>query len=172
MKICLIGSARFEKEFKEAARELTLRGCTVYSLSVYPSDMESQLWYTNSEKVVLDLVHLNKILNSDFVVLVGDGYIGESTAREILWAGIHDKQVIPVYKNTYPEGTVGWDRIKSNYGAFRDDKLEEKAYLVLERTPQEKEKIIVRVGVDTAFANCVTCLTADECRATGCCVNK
>ena len=87
MKITLCGSARFEKEFKDANESLTLKGHTVYSLAVYPSDKAGEKnWYTGAEKVLLDLAHLRKIMESDAIHIVGDGYIGFSTAREILWA--------------------------------------------------------------------------------------
>ena len=87
MKITLCGSARFEKEFKEANEELTLKGHTVYSLAIYPSDKHGEKnWYTESQKVLLDLAHLRKIMESDAIHIVGDGYIGFSTAREIMWA--------------------------------------------------------------------------------------
>ena len=86
MIITLCGSARFEKEFKEANEDLTLKGHTVYSLAVYPSDKGDKNWYTESQKVLLDLAHLRKIMESDCIHIVGDGYIGFSTAREILWA--------------------------------------------------------------------------------------
>lgn len=39
-------------------------------------------------KEVLDLVHFNKILRADAIVVVGPDYIGFSTAREILWANM------------------------------------------------------------------------------------
>ena len=44
-------------------------------------------------KELLDLVHLNQILRADAVLVVGDGYIGHSTAREILWASMQGKPV-------------------------------------------------------------------------------
>ena len=54
MKVCLIGSAKFEKEFIEANRELTLRGFCVYGLAVYPSQAGSKDWYTPEEKIMLE----------------------------------------------------------------------------------------------------------------------
>lgn len=93
-KVCLIGSARFEKEFIEANRELTLLGMVVYSLGVLPRDGGGKDWYTDKQKQILDLVHLKKIQESDAVFLVGDGYFGDSTAREIFWAVMNNKPVI------------------------------------------------------------------------------
>jgi predicted amidohydrolase len=94
MKITLCGSARFEQEFHRLARELTLAGHVLYSLSVFPSFAGSKNWYSEEQKVVLDLVHLAKIEESDAVLIIDvDGYIGESTRREIAWARIRGKRI-------------------------------------------------------------------------------
>jgi hypothetical protein len=96
MKICLCGSARFEKEFHEWNKQLTLAGHVVYGLAVYPSsEGGNKDWYDSNTKVTLDLVHLAKIEESDAVVVVcPGGYVGESTTREIQWARIRLK---PIY---------------------------------------------------------------------------
>ena len=106
MRICLIGSARFEDAFKSWNKALTLAGHTVYSLAVYPSDEDStREWYKESEKELLDLVHLNKILNSDAVVCIDSvrcpnepapatHYVGESTRRELLWTRMQNKHLL------------------------------------------------------------------------------
>lgn len=87
MKITLIGSARYEKKFKELNKQLTLAGHVVYSLAVYPSDEGEKDWYTPEQKEMLDEVHLAKIDNSDAVyVICEDGELGESTTREVLYA--------------------------------------------------------------------------------------
>lgn len=93
MKITLIGSARFEKEFLEWTERLTLRGHVVYGLAVYPSAKGGNKdWYSESTKTMLDLVHLAKIEESDAVVVLNvGGYVGESTAREVAWAKIRGR---------------------------------------------------------------------------------
>lgn len=92
--VTLCGSARFEAEFREANKQLGLRGWAVYALSTYPSDNGNQHeWYTGGEKVMLDLVHLGKILETGAILVVGNGYIGPSTAREILWADMLGKRL-------------------------------------------------------------------------------
>src|SRR5690606_25227163 len=55
-------------------------------------------------KEVLDLVHLRKITESDVVVLITDkeGYIGDSTRRELIWACLEKKEIVPVRYG--PEG--------------------------------------------------------------------
>lgn len=94
MKITLCGSARFEEEFKSTNKYLTLCGHMIYSLACMPSDNGGKDWYTESEKQILDLVHLAKIEESDVIVVVGDGYVGESTIREINWANVRNKLVV------------------------------------------------------------------------------
>lgn len=95
MKITLCGSAKFEGMFHKWNKDLTLSGHTVYALAVYPSFMENNKnWYTEEEKAILDLCHLNKILNSDAIVVIDvDEYYGESTAREIMWARLNNKKI-------------------------------------------------------------------------------
>lgn len=100
MKVTLCGSTRFMDRYHAANRHLTLQGHLVYSVAV-PSTA-----YTNhpvgattpAEKLFLDCVHLNKILESDAIVVIGwrnqdDDYIGESTRREVIWAGMHGKVI-------------------------------------------------------------------------------
>lgn len=89
MKITLCGSARFESAFHEWNKKLTLAGHVVYSLAVFPSQEQEKNWYTERQKQTLDLIHLAKIENSDWIfVLDVGGYVGESTAREIQFAKI------------------------------------------------------------------------------------
>ena len=94
MKITLCGSARFEEDFHKANLLLTLRGHTVYGLAIYPSAKGGEhKWYSEYEKILLDLAHLRKISESDAIAVVGDGYIGFSTSREILWAQSLEKAI-------------------------------------------------------------------------------
>src|SRR3990167_10791249 len=98
MRITLCGSAKFEKEFKEMNERLSLAGHTVYSLAVYPSDKGEKNWYTPEQKAVLDAVHLLKIDNSDAIyVITVNGYIGDSTKREIEYAISKGKPVLCSY---------------------------------------------------------------------------
>ncbi len=107
MKITLCGSAKFEGAFHEWNKKLTLYGHTVYALAVYPSFMGGEKnWYNDWEKIMLDLAHLNKISNSDAIVVCDvDCYYGDSTKREIAWARMQDKKVYwitPYTKNIGP----------------------------------------------------------------------
>lgn len=86
MKITLCGSARFEDEFKDANKRLSLAGHVVYSLAVFPSDESGKNWYTPKQKETLDRVHKLKIKNSEAILVIcPEGYIGDSTQSEITY---------------------------------------------------------------------------------------
>jgi len=95
MKITLCGSARFEDYFKFWNEMLSLYGHTVYTLSVYPSQKEAgKDWYNEEEKITLDQVHLDKISNSEAILVLNPfAYVGDSTLREVEFAKQHGKQV-------------------------------------------------------------------------------
>lgn len=88
--ICLCGSSRFVAVMAVLAWQLEKRGNIVLSLHLLPS------WYTTKadhqaehEGVAefMDDLHLRKIDLADEVIVVDvDGYIGESTVREIQYA--------------------------------------------------------------------------------------
>jgi hypothetical protein len=94
--VCLCGSARFLAEFRDANLHLTARGLSVMSMAAVDEDAVGMVKSSPSLKTVFDLVHLNKILMTDCIVVVGDGYIGESTAREIVWANMQGKGIYAV----------------------------------------------------------------------------
>lgn len=99
MRITLCGSTRFEPKFHEWNHKLALAGHTVYSLSLFGREAkdvgkDGNKTVTEDEKIVLDLVHLDKIMNSDAVVVIDvDEYVGFSTAREVRWARMQGKHV-------------------------------------------------------------------------------
>jgi hypothetical protein len=99
MRITLCGSTRFLDLFLQANIELTKQGHTVYTISMALPKSESgeEPGELQQVKENLDLVHLDKILNSDAIVVLGkvegQPYIGASTRREIVWAQMHNKQV-------------------------------------------------------------------------------
>lgn len=92
-KVCLIGSTRFIDRFNQANAWLTKRGYVVYSVATVTT-REHEL--PEEEKMVLDLVHLQKIVESDVVLIISDesGYYGFSTKREIIWSAMNDKPVL------------------------------------------------------------------------------
>lgn len=99
MRITLCGSTRFEPLFHEWNHKLACAGHTVYSLSLFGREAkdvgkEGNKLVTEEEKITLDLVHLDKILNSDAVLVINPGnYVGFSTAREIKWAKMQRRKV-------------------------------------------------------------------------------
>lgn len=94
MKITLCGSARFEEDFQKWDERLSLCGHLVYTLSVYPSVKGDKDWYTPTQKMKLDNIHLAKIRESDAILVLNvGGYIGESTAKEITYAQDLGKKV-------------------------------------------------------------------------------
>lgn len=96
MKITLCGSAKFEQLFHELNERLTLGGHVVYALSVYPSfKAGNKNWYTETQKLILDKIHMKKIDESDAIVVINpQNYIGMSTAKEI-------RHAVNTYKKIY-----------------------------------------------------------------------
>ena len=100
MKITLCGSTRFREQFELWNKRLTLAGHIVYSVSGFGHSGDS---FTPEEKEHLDLIHLRKIAESDAVAVIDiDGYIGDSTRREIAWAKLNDKLVYYVSNANTP----------------------------------------------------------------------
>lgn len=97
MRITLCGSTHFKDLYIQANLELSKLGHAVYSIALAKEDQTQASPEDEIIKENLDLVHLDKILNSDAIVVLGqvDGkpYIGKSTRREIVWAQMHGKEV-------------------------------------------------------------------------------
>ena len=94
MKLCLIGSTRFKDLYHAANRKLTADGHIVYTVAFISSEgVPTEV--REEEKIILDLVHLRNIEESDAVVLITDetGYVGFSTKREIQWAQLRNKLI-------------------------------------------------------------------------------
>ncbi|AFU88018.1 hypothetical protein CcrColossus_gp148 [Caulobacter phage CcrColossus] len=105
MKITLCGSTKYRDAFNHANRVLSKAGHIVYSVASFGHHEDDM---TDEDKIILDLVHFRKIVESDAILVVGgDGltmheseisafahYIGFSTRREIAWAKMWGK---PIY---------------------------------------------------------------------------
>ncbi|WP_232820042.1 carbon-nitrogen hydrolase family protein [Nocardioides allogilvus] len=86
--ITLCGSTRFEAEFAEVNQRLTMDGYVVISLGMFGTVDGSDL------KERLGALHFQKIRMADEVYVVDPGgYLGESTRREIAYAGSLGKPV-------------------------------------------------------------------------------
>ena len=130
MIVTLCGSVRFEPDFHTASLELGRRGIICFTLVVFPaigtdvSDRGAPL-DTDFDKIILDLGYFHKIVKSDAVLVVGSGYIGKSTSREILWASVVGKPVVHQLAHD-------WDAIVNRLRAGRTDAhLMQKAQMVL-----------------------------------------
>ena len=92
--ICLIGSCRFEKEFRELEVDLSIGGYIVLSPLVYTQSGDNPKCGIEA-KEVLDLVQKEKIRQSDIVLVVDvDGYVGKSTKNQIEYAKLLNKPLL------------------------------------------------------------------------------
>ena len=87
--ICLCGSTRFVDIFNEWRKRLTLEGNIIVSIElVTPQTGREDPQHSNYKvKQALDELHLRKIDLADEIFVINvNGYIGESTTREIEYA--------------------------------------------------------------------------------------
>lgn len=90
--VCLCGSTRFWQTFQEANLRETLAGRIVLTLGAAVASDEEHFGHLSAEaraalKWQLDDLHLDKIALADEVLILNvDGYIGESTRRELAYA--------------------------------------------------------------------------------------
>jgi len=91
--ITLCGSTRFKEQFLEEQKRLTLEGNVVISVGLFGQSGDEEVWKPGI-KEMLDRMHLSKIDMADEIFVINvDGYIGESTKREISYALAHGKTV-------------------------------------------------------------------------------
>ena len=91
--ITLCGSTRFKDEFLEAQKRLTLEGNIVISVGLFGHSGDDVVW-TEGVKDMLDRQHLAKIDLADEIYVINvDGYIGDSTRREIAYAEFKGKSI-------------------------------------------------------------------------------
>lgn len=96
----LCGSSRFKDAHLAAMARLTLDGHVVIPMGVY-GHADSVL-LTGTEKAALDDLHLRKVDMSDGIFVVDvDGYVGDSTRREILYAESQGKEVRYLSRETH-----------------------------------------------------------------------
>jgi hypothetical protein len=118
--VCLCGSTRFGQAFQEANLRETLAGRIVLTIGC-DTKSDSELFAVSDEefqriKKRLDLLHLAKIdLADEILVLNVDGYIGESTIREIKYALRKKKGVRWLEGNKAPLWALGLPLSISNH---------------------------------------------------------
>jgi len=90
--ITLCGSTSFKVEFIREAQRLGEEGWLVISLTTFTH--ADELATTDETKAMLDAVHMQKIMMSDAIQVINvNGYIGDSTRREIAFAALQDKRI-------------------------------------------------------------------------------
>ena len=101
--ITLCGSTKFRKDFERMNGYLTLNNFIVLSVGTYHHSTDDE--YIKKETLVhkgqLDSLHKKKISLSRCILVVGDGYIGESTKSEIEYANSLGKPVYYQCDGTY-----------------------------------------------------------------------
>jgi peptidoglycan hydrolase-like protein with peptidoglycan-binding domain len=97
--VCLCGSTRFWRVFQKAALKETLAGKIVLSIGAATGTDDDHFGNLPPEeyeaiKARLDELHLRKIDLADEVLILNvDGYIGESTGRELEYARTQNKRI-------------------------------------------------------------------------------
>lgn len=83
--ICLCGSSKFKDDFIKVAKEESLKGNIVLTLSHF-CKFDNEI-LSVKELQTLTTVHFQKIILSDEIIVINkDGYIGVSTKKEIEFA--------------------------------------------------------------------------------------
>lgn len=95
--VCLCGSTKFKDDFIELNKIRTLAGEIVLTVGTFGhADGEE---HSKDQKAVLDTVHLAKIDLADIIIVVNtNGYVGESTTREIAYAQSQGKGMFFAYQ--------------------------------------------------------------------------
>lgn len=92
--ITLCGSTRFKDSFMREQKRLSLEGNIVISVGLFGHSGDNEV-FTEGVKTMLDDMHLRKIDLADEIFVINEnGYIGESTRREINYAKKTGKPVV------------------------------------------------------------------------------
>lgn len=97
--VCLCGSTRFWREFQAASLRETLAGRIVLSIGAATGTDDEHFGNLPPEEYArvkqdLDQLHLHKVAMADEVLILNrDGYIGDSTARELAHAFALGKRI-------------------------------------------------------------------------------
>ncbi|MGX7264031.1 hypothetical protein [Enterococcus crotali] len=95
--VTLCGSIKFIKEFKEVEAKLTQKGVAVLSPCFFEENENVEM--TDETAQLLGRIHFKKVEIADEIFVIDvDGYIGESTRREIEYAKLNNK-MISYYSN-------------------------------------------------------------------------
>ncbi|GAA0336601.1 hypothetical protein GCM10008967_28710 [Bacillus carboniphilus] len=90
--ITLCGSTKFKEQFEKANAYLTLQGNIVISLGFF--EQSEGIEITKEQAELFEKIHFEKINMSDEIFVIDvNGYIGESTRKEIEYAKQHGKSI-------------------------------------------------------------------------------
>jgi glutathione peroxidase-family protein len=99
--VTVCGSTKFYKEYQEVIKQLTRDGSIVLSCPYYHHSEDKESWDSMSEEEKKDTeekftqMHYQRIDMSDAIMVINvDGYIGESTKKEIEYARKTGKGVL------------------------------------------------------------------------------
>ncbi len=88
--VTICGSMRFKDKMMEISKELEIKNKYVVIQCIYSNDK-----FTEKEQQILSDLHYNKIKISDAIYVVNvNGYIGNSTGKEIEYAKRLGKEVM------------------------------------------------------------------------------
>ncbi len=91
--VTLCGSTRFKAEYERVQKELTLKGYIVISVGLFGHHGDDEVW-NEGTKEMLDDMHFSKIDMADEIFVINvDGYVGDSTSREIAYAKYCGKKI-------------------------------------------------------------------------------
>lgn len=100
--VCLCGSGRFKQAFEDAEYNETLKGNIVLTIGCNTKDIARSAELAH-HKPMLDELHLRKIdLANQVLILDVDGYIGESTRKEIEYAEMKGRLIRYLSKERRP----------------------------------------------------------------------
>ena len=138
--ITLCGSTRFKKEFLEAQKRLTLEGNVVITVGLYGHSGDDVVW-TEGVKDMLDRQHLAKIDLADEIFVINvDGYIGDSTRREIAYAEYKGKTI--TYLEECKKASI-YDNSIAIVDLHDSGKLSDEEYEKASRYYDEKRKVLI-----------------------------
>jgi len=109
--VCLCGSTKFYEDFQKANYEETMKGNIVLSVGFYMHSSEQvhgqHVGCTEEQKIMLDKLHMKKIdLAHEILVINKNGYIGESTRKEIKYAVRTGKPIRWYFPENIPEDWI------------------------------------------------------------------
>ena len=92
--ITVCGSLRFYTEMMEVTEKMELEGNCML-VPIYNPSRPSKDAFTEEEALMLDKMHKERIKLADAILVVNvDGYIGNSTSKEIEFAKALNKEIM------------------------------------------------------------------------------